>query len=86
LCKKRGLTGTQGVIIPTRNIRDLVLKDEVIEAVKSKKFHIYAISHIDEGFEILMGLPAGKFPYPADTVHGKVFRKLRSYHRKAMKD
>ncbi|MCL2048929.1 MAG: AAA family ATPase [Defluviitaleaceae bacterium] len=86
LCKKRGLTGAQGVIIPTRNIRDLVLKDEVIEAVKQKKFHIYAISHIDEGFEILMRLPAGRFPYPADSVHGKVFRKLRSYHRKVLKD
>lgn len=86
LCKKRGLTGKQGVIIPTRNIRDLVLKDEVIEAVKAGNFHIYPICHIDEGFEILMNLPAGKYPYPADTVHGKVFRKLRSYHRKAMKE
>ncbi|MCL2388015.1 MAG: AAA family ATPase [Defluviitaleaceae bacterium] len=86
LCKTRGLTGNQGVIIPTRNIRDLVLKDEVIEAVKQKKFHIYPIAHIDEGFPILMNLPAGEFPYPADTVHGKVFRKLRSYHRKVMKE
>jgi predicted ATP-dependent protease len=86
LCNKRGLTGTQGVIIPTRNVRDLVLKDDVIEAVKSKKFHIYAISHIDEGFELLMELPPGEFPYPAETVHGKVFRKLRSYHRKSLKE
>jgi len=86
LCKKRGLTGTQGVIIPTRNIRDLVLKDEVIEAVKAGQFHIYPISHLDEGMEILLQLPAGQFPYPADTVHGKVFRKLRSYHRKVMKE
>jgi len=79
LCKKRGLTGNQGVIIPTRNIRDLVLKDDVIDAVKAKKFHIYPIAHIDEGFEILMSLPAA-------DVHAKVFRKLRSYHRKAMKE
>ncbi|MDR0272189.1 MAG: ATP-dependent protease, partial [Clostridiales bacterium] len=86
LCKKRGLSGEQGVIIPAQNVRDLILKDEVIEAVKEKKFHIYPISHIDEGFPILMKLVAGKYPYPADTVHGKVFRKLRSYHRKAMKD
>ncbi|MCL1884558.1 MAG: AAA family ATPase [Defluviitaleaceae bacterium] len=86
LCKKRGLTGKQGVIIPTRNIRDLVLKDEVIDAVKSKMFHIYPISHIDDGFQILMNTPAGAFPYPSDSVHGKVFRKLRSYHRKAMKE
>ena len=86
LCKKRGLTGTQGVIIPTRNIRDLVLKDEVVEAVKNGEFHIFAISHIDEGMEILFKLSAGKHPYPVDTVHGKVYRKLRSYHRKANKD
>jgi predicted ATP-dependent protease len=86
LCKKRGLTGEQGVIIPSRNVRDLVLKDEVIAAVKAGKFHIYPISHINEGFPILMRLPAGEFPYPADTVHGKVFRKLRSYHRKVNKE
>ncbi|MCL2215523.1 MAG: AAA family ATPase [Defluviitaleaceae bacterium] len=86
LCSKRGLTGNQGVIIPTRNIRDLVLKDEVVKAVKAGKFHIYPISHIDEGMEILMQLPAGSYPYPANTVHGKVFRKLRSFHRKVMKD
>jgi len=85
LCKKRGLTGKQGVIIPTRNIRDLVLKDEVIEAVKQGKFHIYPISHVDEGIEILMGIPAGEAPYPFDTLHGKVHRRLRSYHRKIVK-
>ncbi|MCL2361754.1 MAG: AAA family ATPase [Defluviitaleaceae bacterium] len=89
LCSKRGLTGTQGVIIPARNIRDLVLKDEVIEAVRDGKFHIYPISHVDEGIEILMSLPAGDGStkiYPYDTVHGKAYRKLRSYHRKAMKE
>jgi len=89
LCNKRGLTGTQGVIIPTRNIRDLVLKDEVVEAVRNGKFHIYPISNVDEGIEILMGMPArgadgGKI-LPYDSVHGKAYRKLRSYHRKAMK-
>jgi len=86
LCKKRGLTGSQGVIIPTRNIRDLVLKDEVIEAVRDGLFHIYPISHVNEGIEILTGVPAGSGTvYPHDTVHGKVYRRLRSYHRKAMK-
>jgi len=89
LCKKRGLTGTQGVIIPTRNVRDLVLKDEVIDAVREGLFHIYPIAHVDEGIEILTGVPArgndgGKI-YPFDTVHGKAYRRLRSYHRKAMK-
>jgi len=74
------------VIIPTRNVRDLVLKDEVIEAVRDGLFHIYPIAHVDEGIEILMGVPAGSgTQYPHDTVHGKVHRRLRSYHRKAMK-
>jgi len=85
LCKARGLTGNQGVIIPTRNVRDLVLKDEVVDAVKKGKFHIYPVSHVDEGIEILMGIPAGKDPYPFNTVHGKVYRKLRSYHKKGHK-
>ena len=85
LCNKRGLTGKQGVIIPARNIRDLVLKDEVIKAVKSGKFHIWAITHVDEGMELLMGLPAGDYPYPNNTIHGKVYRKLRSYNRKGNK-
>ena len=85
LCKTRGLTGKQGVIIPARNVRDLVLKDEVVEAVKKGKFHIYPISHVDEGLEILLGAPAGKAPYSFDTVHGKVYKKLRQYHKKNTK-
>ena len=82
LCKKRGLTGKQGVVIPTRNTRDLVLNDEVIEAVKNGTFHIYPVSHINEAIEIMLDTPAGEWPFPFDTVHGKVFRRLRSYHRK----
>ena len=86
LCNKRGLTGKQGVIIPSRNVKDLVLKDEVIEAVKSGMFHIYPIDHVDQGIEILMDMPAGADPYPFDTVHGKVYRKFRSYNRKVNKE
>jgi len=56
-----------------------------VEAVKKGKFHIYPVSHVDEGIEILMGVPAGKDPYPFNTVHGKVYRKLRSYHKKGHK-
>ncbi|MCL2528570.1 MAG: AAA family ATPase [Defluviitaleaceae bacterium] len=90
ICNKRGLTGSQGVIIPTRNVRDLVLKDEVIDAVRDGLFHIYPIAHVDEGIEILTGVPArgsdgGKI-FPFETVHGKVYRRLRSYHRKALKE
>ncbi len=90
LCKRRGLTGKQGVIIPKQNIKDLVCKDEVIEAVKDKKFHIYAIAHIDEGIEILTGVEAGKKnakgKYPNNSVHGLVYKKLREFYRKAVSE
>ena len=55
ICKKKGLTGLQGVMIPKKNIKNLILKDKVIESVKKGKFHIYAIDHIEEGMEILTG-------------------------------
>ena len=87
LCKKRGLTGKQGVIIPVSNIRDLVLKDEVVKAVKEGVFHIYPISTIDEGIALLMSTPAGekdeKGEYPPDSVHGKVMAKLKAFWKYA---
>ena len=83
LCKKRGLTGNQGVIIPLSNVKELVLNDEVIDAVKTGVFHIYPIKHIDEGIELLMGYPAGEKDedgkFPADSVHGKVYAKLAAF-------
>lgn len=88
ICKARGLTGSQGVIIPYQNVKDLVLKHEVLEAVKDGTFHIYPISKIDEGIEILMGVPAGKKSskgkFPQNSVHGKVMRRLRNFHKKAI--
>jgi len=87
LCRERGLTGAQGVIIPKQNIRELCLKDEVIDAVRENRFHIYAISHVDEGIEILTGLKAGaknkRGKFPQDTVHGLVMKKLKEYYQKA---
>ena len=59
ICKMRGLNGTHGVIIPKQNVHNLNLSDEVIEAVKNGDFHIYAISTIEEGIELLTGVPAG---------------------------
>ena len=59
VCKDRGLTGSQGVIIPKTNIADLMLRDDVLDAVRKNRFHIYAISAIDEGIEILTGHKAG---------------------------
>ena len=83
LCKKRGLTGNQGVIIPLSNVKELVLNDEVIDAVKTGVFHIYPIKHIDEGIELLMGYPAGEKDedgkFPADSVHGRVYAKLEAF-------
>jgi len=90
LCQKRGLTGKQGVIIPKQNIRDLVLNDDVIEAVRQGKFHIYAIGHVDEGIAILTGKEAGQADahgrYPIDSVHGKVLKKLKIYHKRVLKN
>ena len=83
LCKKRGLTGNQGVLIPISNIKDLVLKDEVVNAVKDGVFHIYPVSHINEGIELLMSYPAGekddKGEFPEDSVHGRVYAKLKMF-------
>lgn len=85
LCKKRGLTGKQGVIIPVSNIRDLVLKDEVVEAVKEGMFHIYPISTIDQGIALLMETEAGEKDadgnFPPESVHGKVWQKLKTFHQ-----
>lgn len=59
ICRLRGLTGTQGACIPRANVRHLILRPDVIEAVRSGRFHIWAIDTIDEGIELLTGLPAG---------------------------
>lgn len=83
VCKSKGLTGDQGVIIPHQNVRHLMLKDEVVQAVRDGKFHIWPITCIDEGIEILTGWPAGQMDangnYPADSVHGRVAHKLQRF-------
>jgi predicted ATP-dependent protease len=80
LCKTRGLTGEQGVIIPRSNMADLMLCEEVTEAVKAGKFHVWAVATIDEGIEILTGLPAGEITptgrYPERTINGRVDQRL----------
>lgn len=84
ICKLKGLTGNQGVLIPKQNIQNLNLDDEVVKAVKNGKFHIYAVSTIDEGIEILTGVPAGKKDIPG-TINAMVYEKLKEY-AKASKD
>ena len=83
ICKMRGLDGSHGVIIPIQNVNNLQLSDEIVDAVKNKQFHIYAISTIDEGIELLTGVPAGKKDkegnFPAGTVNYLVYEKLKKY-------
>jgi predicted ATP-dependent protease len=80
VCRQRGLTGTQGVLIPADNVRHLVLRDDVVEAVREGKFHIYAVETIDQGIELLTGVPAGEADdegnYPEGTVNYLAQRKL----------
>ena len=83
VCKMRGLDGNHGVMIPVQNVQNLSLSDEIIEAVKNKKFHIYAISTIEEGIEILTGVPAGKKDanghFPAGSINYLAYEKLKKY-------
>ena len=83
ICKMRSLDGSHGVMIPVQNIENLSLSDEIVDAVKKGNFHIYAVSSIEEGIEILTGVPAGKKDkygrFPAGTVNALVYDKLKKY-------
>lgn len=85
ICKMRGLDGSHGVMIPIQNVDNLQLSDEIIEAVKNKKFHIYSVSTIEEGIEVLTGVPAGKKDkdghFPAGTINYLVYEKLKKYSK-----
>ncbi len=85
VCKDKGFDGKQGVIIPVQNVSQLMLDEEVIEAVKSKKFNVWAIAHIDEGLQILCGLPAGKKNdnggFESGSVHYFADKKLRDWSK-----
>lgn len=80
LCKARGLTGEHGVIIPYQNINDLMLNDEIVEAVEKKQFHIYPVERVEEAIEILTGFKAGKLlkngKYAANTIFGSIEKNL----------
>lgn len=80
LCRLRGLNGSQGVIIPRKNVKNLMLKRDVVEAVKEGKFSIYPIDVVEEGLEILTGMPAGELQedgtYPEGTVNYLVMKRL----------
>jgi lon-related putative ATP-dependent protease len=80
LCKVRGLDGTQGVVIPRKNIKHLMIKQEVVDAVKAGKFSIYPIDRVEEGMEIFTGMPMGEIKddgtYPVGTVYYLVTKRL----------
>lgn len=86
VCKAKGLTGEQGIIIPEKNIKNLMLKNSVIEAIREGKFHIYPISTAEEGIEILTGVEAGRLTeemtYPEGTINYLVDKKLREIAKK----
>lgn len=83
ICKMRGLDGIHSVMIPIQNQKNLNLSNEVVDAVKNGLFHIYAISTIDEGIELLTGVPAGKKDsngnFPAGTINYLAYEKLKKY-------
>jgi predicted ATP-dependent protease len=89
ICCAKGINGDQGVVIPKANLRNLMLRPEVTEAVKEGKFHIYAVSTVDEGIEVLTGVPAGKRgkdgKYPAGTINRKVADTLKEMADKLKK-
>ena len=83
ICQMRGLDGKHGVMIPKQNVKNLNLSEEVVNAVKNGTFHIYAISTIEEGIEILTGVPAGKKDsqghFPAGSINNLAYEKLKKY-------
>jgi predicted ATP-dependent protease len=81
VCQAKGLTGERGVLIPQQDVRNLMLREEVAEAVKRGEFHVYSARTIDEGGEILTGMPAGERradgTHPEGTVNYLVGKRLR---------
>ncbi len=89
VCKAKGLTGDQGVMVPVQNVKNLMLRPDVVQAVARGEFHIYAVSTIDEGIEILTGVPAGERDagnlYAQGTVNYRVEQRLKEFSEKLRK-
>jgi lon-related putative ATP-dependent protease len=83
ICRRKGLTGSQGVIIPAANVQNLMLRQDVVAAAAEGKFHIYAVKTVDEALELLLGVPAGARgedgSFPPQTVNGRVEQQLRQF-------
>jgi predicted ATP-dependent protease len=86
ICRRRGLTGSQGVLIPRANVKHLMLRREVREAVESGRFHVYAVDTVDQAMEILTGLPAGELrpdrTFPDGSINQRVSSRLASLAEK----
>ncbi len=76
ICKHKGLNGRQGVIIPEKNVRNLMLKQEIIDSVKEGQFHLWPISTVEEGIEILTGMEAGTLQPDGTYPEGTLFRRV----------
>jgi predicted ATP-dependent protease len=80
LCRARGLTGRQGVLIPAANVKHLMLRPEVVEAVERGEFHVWPVEHVDQGIEVLTGVTAGERAadgsYPEGSVNQRVAARL----------
>jgi hypothetical protein len=83
VCRARGLTGEQGLLVSTANLENLMLKEEVVEAARVGRFHVWGVSHIDEGIELMTGQAAGERAaggtFREGTVHRLVDDRLREY-------
>ena len=83
VCRKRELDGQQGVLIPRANVKNLMLKREVVEAVKQGQFHIYQVAHVTEGIELLTAVAAGTPDsdgvFPPESVYGRIQHKLKRF-------
>ena len=89
VCKEKGLTGKQGVLIPRANVKNLMLKKDVLDAVKDGKFHVYQVATVEQGIEILTGVPAGDPDgegfFPEGTVYHGAQEKLKKYLERSIK-
>jgi lon-related putative ATP-dependent protease len=86
ICKARGLNGENGVLIPISNVDNLMLRQDVIDAVKAGKFSVFPVENVDQGIEILTGVPAGQPDeeghYPSESVNGRVMARLQELAEK----
>src|SRR5690606_24341991 len=85
-CKRRGLTGEHGVLIPKDNVKHLMLREDIVEAVRANLFHVYPISTVDDAISLMTGIPAGvrnaRGRFPVGTVNHRVEQRLQEFAAK----